>query len=240
MLTDILARVGGTEVFEDAVDCLSNEYFFYGGSSYYEDGDTSVFNPEALNRFIAHHSCMWENGASKVCLCFPDYVLKTSFVAEVVRNDWNDKTKEWEQEFRSLEDVDYCEVEYKVYQAAKEKGLEKFFAETMQIGDSPVYIQEAYEESLDDSWDPDISDEIRARVVNIQNNDPLYQLSLRVSDETLMVLINQNSEEDLIALGEFLDRFDINDLHEGNSGWFHGRLKFIDFCGYGSITSEVV
>lgn len=240
MLADVLERVQETEEFQEAVDCLSNEYYFYGGNDYYEDGDTSVFNPEALNRFIAHYSGMWENGASKVCLCFPDYVLKTSFVAEVVHNDYNNETKEWEQEFRSLEDVDYCEVEYKVYQAAKKKGLEKFFAETMRIEDSPVYIQEAYEESLDDSWDSSISEEIRARVVNIQSDDPLYQLSLRVSEETLMVLINQNSEEDLIALGGFLDRFDINDLHEGNSGWFHGRLKFIDFCGYGSITSEVV
>lgn len=241
MLKEILTRVQDTEEFQEALDCLSNEYYFYAGSSYYEDGETSVFNPERLNRFISHYDgVMWENGASKVCLCFSDYVLKTSFVAEVTRSDWNEETKTWEQDFKSLEDIDSCEVEYKVYQAAKEAGLEEFFAETFQLDDSPVYMQEAFEESLDDRWDSSVTEEIRERVINIDSNDPLHQLSTRVSEETLMILINQNTEDKLVALGKFLDRFDINDLHEGNSGWFNGRLKFIDYCGYGSSTSEVV
>ena len=38
--------------------------------------------------------------------------------------------------------------------------------------------------------------------------------------------------EEFLRLNDFLEWYDINDLHSGNIGYINGKLVFIDYAGY--------
>lgn len=218
MLTEILSNVTNENSFSDAIECLSQEFYTYG----YETDN--LYNDIDLDGYD------WRNGISKVVILFPQYVLKTCIVGWVEYDSECDSDIFHENE----ENVDYCEIEYKVYQEAKRRHLEEFFAETVKVSDH-VYAQEAYDDSFDD-W---TNDELENTKFSEEIYSKFHCLHNRVRT-ALRVFLGQHSFDKVLELQDFLEEFDINDLHSGNLGWFNGVLKLVDYSGYGSETSNLL
>ena len=149
----------------------------------------------------------------------------------------NSQLKEWviKTPFKDV-DTNYCKIEYENYLSAKEKGLEKYFAETIFLGyydDVDFYLQR--KASIDEDCIDDAFYSYSANLLSKKyNSDDIYFEDKVVefvenftSRETVESLYGYNEE-----LVSFLDTNFINDLHSRNFGRLdNGNLVMIDFSG---------
>ena len=215
--------------YNEIVDILSQSHYTY-------DGDEGIIYDD-----YPFDGYEFLTGASKICIPAGDYVFKTSFSGYAY--DYNYETSDFYDE-PLFEDwkVDYCEAEYKIYELAKAAGLGRFFAATYKIN-SRVYVQERcpqifedycgspYVLSKRDNTDTDT-------FLEILDDLGLSFLRQELHFRTMRYLVMEYSINDLLALQDFIITYDINDLHDGNCGFFGDKIKFFDFCGYNSDTFE--
>ena len=189
--------------------------------------DFTDFGPNEKEDLIEHLEaegveCECEEGVSKLVIMLPhntEYVYKFPY-------QYDGPTGE---EFHSLTGYwDYCELEVLNYISAKEKELDKYFAEISLwkiINDYHIYRQDyciMYENKYT---------ELK------QHNEMIFMEEYELNDERLPNMwafdfIERYDKEELQKLLEFVDESSINDLHWENVGYFNGRPVLVDYSGF--------
>lgn len=203
---------------------FSNELFFTDG---FWDWDSE--HSDFLKDIGARTHC----GATKVCIDVKglDWVIKVGFLRTT-----NPTVKK--------DDVqDYCEREANNFKVVQKRHLEAFFAETYELGEvngAKFYLQERVE------CDEDIIDSLLCTYV--EENPVGFGVfkesygSEEEYSEAVMDSARWMGEEDKVnailggghyELINFIDEFEINDLHSGNWGiTSDGRMVIFDYSGY--------
>lgn len=235
MLREIYEKVGRTDKFAACVEFLEANLF-----TQWDDTCDGVWEANELNCFCRGWSeITWDNGATKVVLIGNGYVLKKSIDLIAIDDDNMIESK-----------VDFCALEYQIYQLAREAGVEQFFAEQIRVGEN-VYMQEEYDETFSEWQKNSVLDNILLQYIEDGNgmrwaemHAKAYGLELLLdkleSSRAFAFFVSMYDLEDLLKLQRFLEEFDINDLHGGNIAWYGDRLRFIDYGGYHSDTSLLV
>lgn len=175
-------------------------------------------------------------GASKFCIIDEesDWVIKVSFDCSC---DMEDEDME----------IDYCKRELYNYKKACEAGLEKYFAAIFKIGEVEgveIYLQEklvANNDTCDDvdnifydyiySLDEDYYNEFESD--DERNSaiwDGIYDMTV---GERLEAIFGFNRK-----LIDFVEKYDINDLHAGNYGYRGSELVIMDYSGWNVYSIE--
>jgi hypothetical protein len=269
-LESILASVQDTDAFKNAVECLSQDFHNYEGEEdcVFEDDILEDFCYDNSTESMEFTWGSGVSKVAIVCSSFDgnNYALKTAYVGAAYvdydpdKEDNPEDDEDWK--FSEYKHADECRVEYLVYRAAVAAGLGHFFAEMIKI-DIGIYMQEKYDTSICRLEDEDMklyisetlltselcecyrSDWIlweRAAVEDLVKRVGLESLfsHLKKNCSSFMIFYTRYSIVELRRLQIFLDEYDINDLHSSNIGVFGSDIKFIDYCGFGSSTSEKV
>lgn len=143
---------------------------------------------------------------------------------------------------------DFCNTEFKNYQAAKEEELEEFFAEIKPLGEFNIlnvhmkcFVQTKAEEIYEDTAEaqlPFISPD------DFEDEDEYYQ-ALYDRDECVCDMnpdrlpygwadrvIDEYGYDEYERLVHFLNEHDINDIHAGNVGFIGRRCIIFDYAGF--------
>lgn len=173
-------------------------------------------------------------GATKVVLDFPhtDFVIKIPFSGFYLF-DPNEYVPFQRAEDNANND-DYCAAEVLRYSEAKREGLEFLFAETALLGyvnGHPIYKQNKCTCFCDLNYTSK-QDSISKDLVNTA-------LSVCDTDERncfnpywLAEVLQSYGFKILTRLLDFLRDMDINDLHDGNIGYFNGQPVLIDYASF--------
>lgn len=192
----------------------------------YEDDLGIVCEEDLLNEVY------WESGASKICVILDNIVLKKGFSRYIYDYQENENIK-------NIENAAIIESE--LYQLAKEQGVSMFFAETIDIGNGVVAQERAEDDLTDVSLRRKFDDFLNSQTDKDQIKNLYDRLHDYISMVPLSELFYQYNIDDLEKLYDFLVEYDINDLHESNTGIFKdGKVKFFDFCGFNSLTSNLI
>ena len=127
-----------------------------------------------------------------------------------------------------VDDWDYCLREFEVYLAAKERSLEKFFPETLYLGDYhglPIYAAE------------EMNDYYSGKCVecgsNYSNTISAQHDSILSAEHIEELLESGAMEEEIHSLLDFFTECNVGDFHNGNFGWDEeGHLRLIDFSDF--------
>lgn len=164
----------------------------------------------------------WASGASKMVFFydeFPDLVIKIP-----LHGDYHDDYYCYAQ-FAEHE-WDYCESESAIYNFAVDAGLETFFAETEYVGtvgDIPIYCSARCSTRIGRYNFKDNNSEDKASALSDGTIGSWY----------LAVMIDQQGEEKVRNLLDFIDRYELDDFHPGNIGVnSEGTMVLIDYSGY--------
>lgn len=222
MVAEIMKTMTKTELreFEDASKALSTGELCYDGDS------NSLWDDQYISDFD------YETGATKVCVSVKGMYLKTSYTHYTYYNVEKEDEDAIEICPYTDEDVDYAAVEAAVYQNAVKEGVEKFFAEIESLGNG-VYAQRKVRDPFTISEEYPPSEE-HTKVLDLIDR---YSLDGIPQGFIFASLDTGSTIEELQLLANFIDKFDINDLHDGNMGWLDGHPVFFDYCGFGSSTS---
>ncbi len=198
------------------------------------DGDFTAFCDNAVEYAEKNH-IRFACGASKIVIIDEesDWVTKISFDCSAELDD-------------DME-LDYCKRELYNYKAACEKGLDKFFAEIHKVGEVngiDVYLQEKVR--VDEGVEEEVDEIFRQYVYAGDEN---YYDEFEDEDERRAILEDGVSDMDagekieaIFGFNEelinFVEDYDINDLHSGNYGYRGGELVIIDFSGYNVYSIE--
>lgn len=127
-----------------------------------------------------------------------------------------------------VDDWDYCLREFEVYLAAKERNLEKFFPETLYLGDYhdlPIYAAEEMNYYYNGSYVSKDSDYYNT--ISRQYNFKISAMHIEEFFE------GGATEEEVRSLLDFLIECNVGDFHNGNFGWDEeGHLRLIDFSDF--------
>lgn len=192
----------------------------------YANGSVGEWEEEHFNFFKSLH-CQIFHGETRVVVVFDDleWVLKFNF--------FNRPT---------CKDVDYNDREYRHYVAAGDRGLGEYFAAMEYLGvfedDVDVYAQEKVEideDAVSDSFYQYMSENLFGGVDTQECSSS--SLNERISEEAeylenedrIYAMITDGAAEDLI---DFIQYYDINDLHSGNWGYRDGQPVLIDYAGF--------
>lgn len=228
--------------YDEAVDILSEVF-------HYDEDTGSVFEEGVLD----DSDFEWRTGASKVVIILEDCVLKTSYSGV---SWYNEETcdDEMTEEF-----PDYAKMEYQLYQAAEDVGVDYFFAETKEIAPS-IYEQKKVDLSVEDYSEYDKLMPVGYQyhsVYGLQQIPPQFVLNCeglhgycrknglkdlvgRIKPDVLGYFLAAYSHDALDDLQQFLVEYDINDIRAGNCGWINGELKIFDFCGFKTETEKIL
>lgn len=171
------------------------------------------------NWFREHHIANYgygaSSGASKACFWHPDlcdWVIKVGYTERVKHN--------------------YATVEYNIYCAAEEAGLQCYFPRTEYLGEfdgQPFYIQHKA-----DCDEFEVSSDWRERLRERYTRDGeefdeegLWD-EVDYMDDYERIMLSFNDEE----LWNFLSERRIGDFHNGNFGYIGGQLVIVDFSGW--------
>lgn len=174
------------------------------------------YNTDEFENFLNENQMIYTNGCTKYAFICDnsDWVLKTEYGPNK-RN--------------------YCAAEQDYYILAEEHGLQNFFAETrylITINDRDFYIQRRAEVNEDRTSDffyeycsPSCSDCYYED--EDEKNEAIWDSVYDMCDEDRIRAVFD--DEKLLS---FLNENNINDIHEGNIGYFNGFPILIDFSGY--------
>ncbi len=224
-------------LYQEALDTLTATF-------HYDDSIGGVYEEDYLDYSDFGYRC----GASKVVLILDNCVLKTSYSGIVDEDEDGDDV---------LVDgfPDYAKMEYEIYMAAKAEGLEYFFAKTEEVY-SNIYEQPRVDATVDEyRYDNDdlpiyyFNGKNKAPYLNIEDTDKLLDycernglagLQSRIKLDVIRFFLAAYSLPELKRLYEFLIKYDINDIRAGNCGWIDGKLVIFDFCGFMTLTEEIL
>lgn len=239
-LRDMVQLSEEDEDFINARDALANDFHVY------DEEEGCIYEDTALDGFE------WYSGITKVVIILDGFVMKKGFHGTVIDSDENGFL-EPEDFIYNAWDTNYGTLEYQVYNKAVERGVGKFFAAMEALGDE-VYAQEKCEEILDDiltSEDREARgfpyfsmEEIDEIISDLAAHD-IWDVEEYMTSTVIPFFYFEYSYEDFAALVEFLQNYDITDIHAGNVGYFYdeeGRyvLKLFDYSGFASTTSEII
>ena len=128
---------------------------------------------------------------------------------------------------------DYCAREYENYVAAKDAGLEYYFAATEYLCEREgicFYLQEQV--ICDEEVDSDIYDKLQCQYEESgtpYDNDSLWNEVEELSSYDRVMLLYGDA-----ALADFISEHHINDMHCGNFGLAGDHYVMVDFSGFGS------
>ncbi|MBR4890337.1 MAG: hypothetical protein IKU15_03335 [Clostridia bacterium] len=225
------------EIYQEGLDLLSSNSF------HYNDNTDRAYEEDLLD----YSGFEYRTGASKVVLILDDCVLKTSFNGTVEFDE--DGEEVFVENF-----PDYAKMEYDLYQAAKERGIEFFFAKTTKVNDS-IYEQprvdatisdvRCEEDTLPDDYFPSGQPPYRHignadAVTDFCEKNGLHKLYFNIKFNAIRYFLGSYSIEELKKLNDFLTEYDINDISATNCGWIDGRLVIFDFCGFDTSTGEIL
>lgn len=182
-----------------------------------------------------HCTVCW--GATK-CVLVPaefDYVIKIPFNCQGWETNIEDAVRFCGARYVLTDEVgdNYCRAETEVYEAAKAKGLEEFFAETvfaMEYRGLPLYIQPKCEDDDNDS-------ERTSKIKTLEFDDATdfsqsYNSAASMSDETIFNFLVDYGEEKVEQLFDFLDLIKASDFHDGNWAFLNKKAVLIDYASY--------
>ena len=141
---------------------------------------------------------------------------------------------------------DYCEVETILFEDAKQAGVDKFFAETVYIGDShghPVYIQEKariydgqaeYEENDESNEIHNFYNTIKAELKHYLQLKDSQIMWMHCPKEWIVDFYLYYGIEELAALWKYLEDTGIEDLHSSNVGYINHRPVITDYASFNS------
>ena len=242
MLEEVLNYYRGDNLFDEAVAVLEKDFHSY------EEGCGEVYEEDELADFA------WSAGVTKICIILDYCVLKTGYSGYAY--DYDEDTDEYLDEPRFVDlEQNTAEVEYKVYERACEEGIDKFFVETIELGNG-VFMQERVDDILFEAM---TDSELRAhyeksfvlpdkegqRKFNEGAQEYFEKNGMRKFcqyfsyDVAYFLTLNLTMEE-LHALYDFVDNYDINDIHSSNVGFVNGKIKIFDYCGCGSDTASLL
>lgn len=221
-------------------------YVWEGGdcpySSTYDDWDNLSYqiNAHRFSEDMEGADFDWGCGATKIVACLNDVVFKTAYTGVAICEGSKSNTNFYSFNRRDMGNYnyspDYCDVEARVYQRAKEWGVEEFFAETVELFDG-IYVQERYKSSVGH----DGLSEYGLTEDDVREIREAYGLSSRLSYRAIAHWFSTCSSQKLERFSEFLEYYDINDLHSGNVAWMRdGSLRLIDYSGFNSSTNDLV
>lgn len=203
---------------EDSWGALLEELFF---------DDFSVFYSKNVQYSDA--------GCSKWVLqlkTLPGWVIKVPFQGrrEYEDDEYLDRYEDFtfQGAKNEVDDWDYCLREFEVYLEAKERNLEKFFPETLYLGDYhglPIYAAE----EMNDYYDGSCIE---------RGSNYSYKISKQydyvISAEHVEELLEGGAtEEEVHSLLNLFTECDVSDFHNGNFGWDkENHLRFIDFSDF--------
>lgn len=190
----------------------------------------------------------YNTGASKLVLIFDykNFVLKIPFMGYDSEDydQWEieDYGEDYEYssycrfaEADSENGWDYCEMEAKLYEEAKTYGVSVFFLETkkiFEVNGFPIYIQPFMSGDLDSDYE---WDDTKSSVsnMNITRKITRDQFVLNMSAHWASKAVSQYGLKKFKKLLNFIEDFDIEDLHSSNIGYMkNGNCRIIDYCGF--------
>ena len=128
--------------------------------------------------------------------------------------------------------IDYAKLEYENYCLAEQAGLSIYFPETVFIGEfdgRAFYAQrmcECDEDQISSEWFECLRDRYEECGEEYDNDSIWSEVDCLEDDEKVQLFFG---DDELI---DFLRENRINDLHEGNFGYFGGCKVIIDFSGF--------
>lgn len=183
-----------------------------------------------------------ENGCSKLVFGFSDlkkdgkeYVIKIPFFGQryFEEEEWH----QYDYEFAGSchieleQDWNYCEAEEKIYQKSVEWGLSDIFAATeyiCSIGDVQFYASELVGYSFNNDAYLDCSKELK------EDSQSFSKYShARISRIAFRPILLQYGEDFCCDLIDFLETYDIDDIHDSNVGTTDdGSFKILDYSNF--------
>ena len=237
-LRDLVQAVEEDEDFINARDALSTDFHVY------DDEEGCIYEDTSLDGFD------WYSGVTKVVIILNDFVLKKGFHGTVMDAD-EDGFLEPEDFVYTAWDINYGTLEYRVYAKACDWKVERFFAAMEPLGDE-VYAQEKCDYILEDAiedediWELPIFSltDVEDIIKDLGDHD-IWDIDEYMTTGVIPYIYFEYSYEDIAALVEFLQNYDITDIHAGNVGFFKDnegnyKLKLFDYSGFASTTAEII
>jgi hypothetical protein len=203
--------------------------------------EADMFDELAYN----YKSLSWGCGATKVAVMFRTFVLKSNY-SRCASYSYDEDNEEDVREESEWEDCDYCWVESRVYEEAVKAGISQFFAPTIRIGNSDVYIQPKADKVVAyTDWYHLLNGTGYSRY-EIRFGEKAFEelrdeLGFnRISRAIFSYWLDTTSYVQLKKLGHFLRKHCINDLHNHNIGWFGDKVLLFDYSGYRSGTEYTI
>ena len=169
------------------------------------------FNENTYHEFEIHH------GITK-CVIVPDY---KTYVFKFNKSGF---------------DYDYCDAEAEVNKNAKIEGYDQYLADMvflLKFGDIDIYVQERTFK-FEDGYTPyyensDRSDEHYNLLESISSD---YCSSECIPLDWAADFSAYYSDAEFADLCQFLDNYNVNDLHEANIGYIGNRPVIFDYSGW--------
>lgn len=220
-------RMDPQQIIDSLDDCCFDNLGEYNcEESVYDNCDSKVYE-------------YFRSGATKIALFFaedPERVVKIPFSHQEVETDDDDGYELYEFECAPYTEEgnhwNYCASEMHIYELAKMSGVEKYFLKNDFIGKvkgHPIYLQpfasplseEGYRyHKVSHKERIDIIDECEEKGVHCFN-------AIWIKDFILAYGIDE-----LVKLDKFLEDCSLEDLHDGNLGYFEGKPIIIDYGGF--------
>jgi hypothetical protein len=185
------------------------------------------------------YSCKTAKGISKMAIVFKDFdfVFKIPFRGMGVDDDYEEDDDDWYEFDNAMETEpggaqwNYCALEVSLGEDAKRAGLSKYIPEVTfvaQVNNYYVYEQ-AKAEVLDELCDTRTQTREGRRQTETfcETNKVWCFNSLWIED-----FVREYGEEEFLSLSKFLNEFEIDDLHDGNLGYIHGKPVIIDYASF--------
>ena len=160
-----------------------------------------------------------------------DYVLKIPFSVDEY-GDFFENAGGYE----SNGEWDYCEAELEKYKYAKEEGVDEFFLETeylCQVQEFPIYIQRkavtfySIQEDEDEEFTKD-HEKWKSKTKDRCNENNFYCFNV----DWLADVLAYYGENKFDKFMQFLEDYDITDLHKDNVGYCGDQPVIMDWGGY--------
>lgn len=189
----------------------------------YEDLYDTVFYNQIVRPFKEKYKkpFYYDYGASKGVLIFKElnYVIKIPF------------TGSSDDDFYGAECLngwDYCQVEEEKYWEATKEGLAECFAKTQlisMIDGHPIYLQE-YAEMFSSTSSTHTKEDIEKVESYCGDSYDCF------NPAWLSDVLNYFGEAVFYKLMQFIDTFNIEDLHHGNIGYIGMRPVLVDYSSF--------
>lgn len=219
-------RMDPQQIIDSLDDCYFDNLGEYNcEESIYDNCDSKIYNS-------------FRHGATKMVLFFaedPERVVKIPFShqeVETLEGDYELYEFEGAPYYEHSNGWNYCASEVRLYELAKMSGIEKYFLKNDFLGKikgHPIYTQPFASPLSEEGYRyQKVPREERQDIIYECEEKGIYCFNaVWIKDFILAYGIDE-----LIKLDEFLKDCGLEDLHDGNLGYFEGKPIIIDYGGY--------